>query len=379
MRRYLHIVFFRWENCAFLFIGVWFRFFLFSIVAIFPIYTTSLVKDSVFACSVLLFTLEMALVLFSKLKLSKVDKFLFMASSVLVVLLRSNGSLIVLTVSIAALSAFLYCVFAQKKESVIKSWKAILVGTLAGIVASLCYFFAVLPAMSLESDSAKASLSIPFQQTARYLVYYPEDITEAESEVITNVLDYDRLTELYVPYLSDPVKATFHGSPDDLRKYFTVWAAQFARHPDVYVDAFAEQSYGFFFPEAVAIFYYNKSNNATESNDVVLFDESALQRSSAALVGDYLELNYRFPLTAPFNNVGINSLLLIYLLFWTVSEREHKLLFLLIPSLVTLVVCMLGPTYFHNGVRYALPIIYTNILLVGIALSSSRLHLPQSR
>ena len=38
-------------------------------------------------------------------------------------------------------------------------------------------------------------LSIPFQQTARYVTKYSDEVTEEEKDAINNVLQYDNLKE----------------------------------------------------------------------------------------------------------------------------------------------------------------------------------------
>ena len=51
-------------------------------------------------------------------------------------------------------------------------------------------------------------LSIPFQQTARYLVTYPDDVTPEEMEAISRVIDVEHAKANYDPRLSDAVKDT---------------------------------------------------------------------------------------------------------------------------------------------------------------------------
>ena len=82
-------------------------------------------------------------------------------------------------------------------------------------------------------------LSVPFQQTARYLREYPDDVTASEKKAINRILDYDVLAEKYNPELSDPVKITFRFRDDDndpkldgyMNDYFKAWFAMFRRHP----------------------------------------------------------------------------------------------------------------------------------------------------
>ena len=58
-----------------------------------------------------------------------------------------------------------------------------------GIDKGLSSYLGVLP------GSAKEMLSIPFQQTARYVTKYSDEVTEEEKDATNNVLQYDNLKE----------------------------------------------------------------------------------------------------------------------------------------------------------------------------------------
>lgn len=104
------------------------------------------------------------------------------------------------------------------------------------------------PAMNVTPGSIREMLSVPFQQTARYVKYFEDDVTEEEKEVIDRVLDYDVLAESYNPKLSDAVKATYHGTTKDLIDYFGVWFQMLLRHPGVYIQATISNYYQYFYP-----------------------------------------------------------------------------------------------------------------------------------
>lgn len=94
------------------------------------------------------------------------------------------------------------------------------------------------------------ALSIPFQQTARYLKYYPNDVTSNEFKVIDKILNARTISKVYKPTIADPVKATFKRSSTskDLYQYFIVWGKHFMRHPSVYIDAFVAKTSGYYYP-----------------------------------------------------------------------------------------------------------------------------------
>ena len=84
------------------------------------------------------------------------------------------------------------------------------------------------PQLGVEKGSVKEVLSIPFQQTARYIKEYPEEVTLKEKKAINDILSYDGIKENYNPEISDFVKNTFReGSEDKLDEYFKVWFEMF--------------------------------------------------------------------------------------------------------------------------------------------------------
>lgn len=104
------------------------------------------------------------------------------------------------------------------------------------------------PALGFAKGSEAEMLSIPFQQTARYVAYAGDDVTEYEREVIGSVLDYDTLAESYSYACSDPVKSTYHGDGETMKKYFPVWFSMGLKHPTIYIDALIGLNYGYIVP-----------------------------------------------------------------------------------------------------------------------------------
>ena len=88
-------------------------------------------------------------------------------------------------------------------------------------------------------------LSIPFQQTARYVKYYGNDVSTEEEKVIRKVLDYDTIGKNYDPDLSDPVKNTYKQKDEYLKDYFNIWFEMLKKHPTAYIQATLNGTYGY--------------------------------------------------------------------------------------------------------------------------------------
>ena len=186
-------------------------------------------------------------------------------------------------------------------------------------------------------------------------------------------MDFERISSEYDQWLSDPVKATYRGEKDSLGRYFGVWLKEGIQNPDVYLDAFLFNSIGFIYPDVrmgispVVSGMYGQVWNTRDVQFTISDQMYKLREKIKENVSAFENL----PIIFPFVNVAIQLWIPVALLFWSFSKKKYKYAFLLIPSLIGGLVCLASPTYMNNGARYALPVIYTNMLLIGIAITNS--------
>lgn len=267
-------------------------------------------------------------------------------------LLRNNGIYVVVLTGL--IMAFIY----RKRAGRAKAPVLLCTAALALLIC-LGVNTALTHGLSAEKGSVGEMLSIPFQQTARYLQLYRGELTAEEREAIEGVFsDVELVAEKYDPDSSDPVKALFRRDSGikDLAAYFKVWFAGFFRHPAVYLEAFFAHVYGWFDPGV--------------SNAVRYEAETDLFRQGGLIPGvdKVLLFVYRFaeyiPFLAILENVGIYTWLLLILGGYALRGRKEKGL-LLIPLFVSLLICMASPCFYLHP-RYAFPIMFTIPFLYGI-------------
>lgn len=334
---------------------------IYALVPIYPGYLTSIVKDALFADMVVSFIVFLAEELYLPQNRNRI--FFIGIIALLVCLLRNNGVYIIVFCFIVLLA---YNVGKRRK-----SLLPLLISLLAACLAYQVYSSILLPAMGIEKGSVKEALSVPFQQTARYFKEWPEDMTEEELLIIGKVLDTDNIADLYNPLLSDPVKRTYHGDIRELLSYFGIWFKQFVRHPIVYIDAALNSCYGFFFPDAKQLIPELSSGlymSANSSDGELYFTEKEEWGYLKYILVIYVGLWENNPATFPLCNFGVQICFTMYLIIWAVCAKQKKVLFLFLPSIVGILVCIASPTWWWNGFRYALPIVYANPVLTGIAL-----------
>ncbi|MCM1144268.1 MAG: DUF6020 family protein [Blautia sp.] len=242
----------------------------------------------------------------------------------------------------------------------------------------VCFSFLYSTILSLchvTPGSAREMLSVPFQQTARYIKYYENEVSEEEKEAINQILDYSVLAEKYNPNVSDPVKDTFNedASTKDLLQYFKVWFQMLLKHPGTYIQATMNNYYLYFYPSGKTF-----SNNSYQRSTVKMLDTNirlepiGLKFShpeSLAPYRNYYEAVREgavlFPPITILMIPATYTWLLILLFFYSLQNRcDSAIAFLTLPCMLVLI-SLLGPC---NGYycRYLYPIILCMPFIISV-------------
>lgn len=220
--------------------------------------------------------------------------------------------------------------------------------------------------IGVATGSKKEMLSIPFQQTARYLKEYPDDVSKEEEAAIRGVLNYDVLADSYMPEISDHVKDTYRNSstPEERGRYFKAWFSMFLKHPKVYFEATFHNTYGYYYPfnncSALGAyqFYIQGAPLAKGDFDIhYIFSEDVRYKLT-----DYAQTWRWIPGFAQVMNPGTYTWLLLVIAGYIIYRRRWKGLLLLVSPLLNVAVCIASPV---NGyLRYAIPLIACIPILV---------------
>ena len=341
----------------------------YSLATIFSRYTTSMGKDCLFACALLLCLSLLAELLLGAYPASPGSLVGLAAACLLLGVLRSNGPHLLL----ALLMVLVPVALLRRRKAGGPLMGKVIAAVGAAFCLCLCYLNLLLPALGIPGTSTGEALSLPLMQTARYVKYCPEDVTEEERQIIDQVVDYDQLPEAYREHLGDYVKGLYRGDGKALARYFTVWLRQGLRHPEVYFSATFNNVYGYFYPGAreTSMGIYMQYDPVSDA-PVQLFSlpEEAAARRAERLdkLSDFILAFENFPLFYPVCNGPVQVWLALYLALAALCQRRARLLILLVPSVVSVLICVAGPTFFHNGLRYALPVIFANPFLFSICL-----------
>ena len=215
-----------------------------------------------------------------------------------------------------------------------------------------------------KSGNIREALSLPFQQTARYLKEHGEDVTEEEKEIISRVLDYEKLAVLYNPDISDPAKFSYRQAVpmEDWTAYLKVWMHQFFRHPMSYVAATVNQNYVLIWPKAEVYGYYTEAVYEDYEPSVRLAEylgiqevESPVFRAVAKLQRFYVGTALLLPIWGMTSNIAFYNLLLIFLLVFSVRRKLYRTLLTMMPLLLSVLIVISAPLVTP---RYLLPAMY---------------------
>ena len=331
---------------------------IFALIPIFPIYAVEITKDVPFTSILIIYMIEIYKLIKCDEKITKRNIFAIIIICLLVCLLRNNGVYTILL-------SLPFVAIANKKNR-----KIILLMTIVIFIIYEAFLKILLPSLKISNGGIQEMLSIPFQQTARYVKYYDSDVTEEERAIIDKVLGYDTLAKRYVPNRSDNVKGKYNkdASKEDLKKYFGVWFKQFFKHPNVYVEAFINNYYGYFCIESNTIGYVsgNIVNNNTEINNTGKFNYNYNNSfvNQRKVINRFVRICDRIPVISWITNIGLNTWILLYILMYLLYKKKYKFIIYILPSLTILLVCIASPVNVYF--RYAMPNIFAIPLILSI-------------
>ena len=331
----------------------------------------------------------------------------FVLAQMGVILMRNNGKpLLVLSLVLMTLQVLLQG--RKKRKSQRSSSKkgagfgqmrrlllTISLPSLAAILLGSAASSALAGALHAEENNTAEVLSLPVQQTARYLQLYQDELTPAERAGIEGMWgDVAEMAASYDPKIADPVKALYvrDASGADVAAYLKVWAGCFFKHPGVYFDAFFVHVYGWFDPGVSNSIRY-------ETEDLPIAQSGLFHGASRLLIFIYRMLG-RFTPLAIWENVGLYTWGLLLLTYEMLRRRKTtgfqvesasplddassgeaasslNAAPVLWPLYVTLLICMASPVFFGHP-RYAFPIMFTLPYLILWFESSLRRSGPQT-
>lgn len=330
---------------------------------IFPLYAICMVKDTIFAAFCLLFMLMMFEVVRTKGEVFHSKKFniLMFLNGFMIMLTKNQGIYIIFLIGI------IYLIFYRRY------FKQILVIFFVSVLLfKVGYTDIFLTAMNVAPGGVQEALSVPFQQTARYVSEYPDEVTDEEKEAISAILPYEDLASKYDPELSDPVKRHFNqeSTSEDLKAYFKVWFQMFFKHPGVYVQATLNNTYQYFYLSHTSkMEYYEFDPYISEHDENQTHPELYITNlkcfdTAREFIKQVVLALGKLPIVNLIFTIGILPWMILFcFIMYIVRHRSQYLTALLIPIL-TICVCIVSPD--NGNFRYVMPLVYTIPFLLNL-------------
>lgn len=318
-----------------------------------PRYAFMATKDTLFAGFLMLYILLIMDLAFEAKDKIRVNEILrLVAYSVVIFLLRKNG----LYVCVLSLPFLLM---------INKKWiKTLAIVLLCILAVKFAYSHILLPACHITDGSIRAALPVPLHQTARYVHYFPDEVTQEERQAIDRVVDYDSFAANYETDRSLYVQACWRKEADgrDLAAYVKVWGKMLFKHPLTYVAATANNNYGYFYPVVIELSDFEKASNGSYQNinRDQYFDFHPTENVLTKSAGTLLRVCDQLIEKAPLINLVCTSAVYVWILVfaWTagIVNHDRKLLMPVVVLLILMLTIIAGPDNGNGYHRFTYPV-----------------------
>lgn len=344
-------------NRSFVKAGLWFT-------ALFPYYPTMsvcMVKDITFSFFCLLLMLLLFELWISQGALWGKKWFTPILTLTVLLFILSKGQGKYLAVLL-----FLILLFAYREN-----WKKLIVAFVIPILfVQTIWVHVLFPLWNISPGGKQETIGPLFQQTARYVVTYGNEVTEEERDAISALIDYDHLTELYDPELTDPVKMTFNQATTDaqLKAYYKCWISMLMKHPGVYFAATLNTSYRFFDITWKAVPIFTRFKNRVAETDELYIKSLFTDGQLTYIIRDLVLKLESLPLIGLIFVPSFYTWLTIFLFFVMLGKNNRKQIAAAALPFLSVFIYFACP---GNLPRYTMPIILmTTVMLVNTHLTS---------
>ena len=325
---------------------------IFGLIPCFPLYGINLVKNSTYSAWLYLWLILLIRLAREGVAALRNRRFLFLFSLCMLMQMlnvKHGIHVVVLTV--------LFLLFVYRS-----GWKRLLAATAVPVfLVAVVLEGMIMPALRISPGSDREFYGFMYQQTARYVRDYPQDVTPEEREAIDGVLEYDRLAALYNPITSDYIKFEAYRpeqTKEDRAAYFKAWLSQFRKHPGVYLEATINGCFGFFYPMQAEWYDYLDFSSAIElwgDGFFQIYHPPALEPLRKTLTRVESDAKV-LPIVEFLFRHGTYVWVVLWCACVLIAGKRYRALGALIPLLCTILVCVISP--YNSNTRYLLPVIY---------------------
>lgn len=320
---------------------------------VFSIWNIYLAKDTIFSMAIFIWVLSLFNLIQSKFIILKNNSYLFIHSIILLIVCLTKNQGIYLVIIEMFILLFIS----------LKNWRRIIVPYIGTyIIYSLIYLNVFLPKFNITQSGNQEKFGFMFQQTARYIKEYPNDLTNKEKDIINKILPVDTIAKLYNPILQDPVKFQYRYMNRDVNEkialldaYKEVWLKMFLKHPWTYIEATINTCYQNFYFElkGSSTIAYTKSSFANIPNDSPMVIKQNNNISNLFYIA--IRVLAKVPILGLLFSIPFYIWISIFFLFFFIIYKDFNSLAIYFPIFTSILVLIVAPCV---SMRYVMPIIW---------------------
>lgn len=303
-------------------------------------YSFTMWKDVVFGGTVLLFIVSVYRTLKKIGKYQIVNQLVMIIGSVGMCLFRSNGWFAYVLTCIG----FVF-IFRKKYTKMCLTFFVIVVMT---------FFLGhlLLGHLGIKQPDTIESLSIPAQQVSRVVVDC-DDLTEAQRQLLNQIVDVDAIPETYKASTSDPIKTLVRASENQnfiiehKTEFIKLYLELGISHPHKYIEAWIDETRGFW----NAGYPGGKWDHDVLENNLGI---SSIVNSEAIniVLEEYLWLFKGMEALQIFHSIGFHVWIVLFIVFINSIRGDKVNIFVTIP-LIAIILSLVLATPVYGEFRYA--------------------------
>ena len=346
------------HNKKIIFLGI----VIYGLLPVYPIYITSMGKDTNWSC----FLLLSIICIFNTMNdfhwIQKVKNIVLYYFALLGVCLLRNAGIYV---------AICFCIILIVILPRQMKYKH-LIRQIILLIVILFWNNTLLPILGINIDNiSRDNWNIQFQQIARYVNLYPNEVTEKEKQTINMMLSYDDVLTEYNPNIVDTITEVYYGdsiSNEDKQEFVKMYWRMFRKHPLCFVDAIMAKSCGYFTPlkyESVKPFTIIGVHDIYTSIQKYMSDFKIYNVFNLDIYSQYIELLQKIPILRLITHCGFWVWALFFELGFAIKNKKREFCILAIPFFVIVLGLIVVPA--NNYFRYVLSLPFVlPFLILGI-------------
>lgn len=348
---------------------------------IIPLFTQTMMKDSLFGWVFLLFSLYYVKIIYSRAEVLKDKKELivFILITLLSMLTKKTGMYVVILCMLATL------IYLKKNRI------RVLIAYMIPLILFIgLYNNVLLPALGVTKGGQQELFSVPSQQVGAIVKYHSSDLSEDDWNILSSVYyDPQGMGEAYNPLLADAMKGRWinHAETRSKAAFFKWYLKQYFRFPKQMILSVFALDYSIVSVDSAengtqSMMYFWDNVTSNDHPELGLENVAPYTGSTVEQVHEMIYTTYKTPVIGKLSNAFKNCYLQIcdsfavlfskvlfaswiplFVLFYLLYKKNWAGMICMMPVVLTTLMLIVGPTILP---RYMVTSVYLTLICIGI-------------